>query len=84
MRIELGEEAKDIVSGFQGVCIARTEWLNGCTRVTLQPKVGKDGKLPDNGTFDEPQLKRVGKGVGPGPKDTGGPIPKPIRARDPK
>ena len=73
--ISLGQEARDRVTGFKGIAVARTEWLNGCARVTLQPKMGKDGKHPDAVTFDEPQLELIGKGVRIGPRDTGGPLP---------
>lgn len=58
-RIELGDLVKDTVTGFQGVAIGRTEWLHGCERIIVQPKVGKDGKLGENGQFDEPQLDVV-------------------------
>lgn len=56
MQINLGDKAKDNVSGFTGIVVARCEWLNGCVRLTIQPPVGKDGKLPDSGTFDEDSL----------------------------
>lgn len=55
--INLGDQAKDAVTGFEGICIARTLWLNGCVRVSLQSmKLDKDGKPQDGQTFDEPQL----------------------------
>lgn len=79
--IKLGQEAEDSVTGFKGICVAVTHWLNGCVRVTLQPKMGKDGKCPDAVTFDEPQLKLVGKGVKVGPQDTGGPLPFKVEQR---
>jgi hypothetical protein len=77
----LGDEAKDTVTGFSGVAVSRTEYLNGCTRVCLQPPIGKDGKLPTYEAFDEPQLRvlKVQK-VPRGPTNTGGPdkyMPKP-------
>ena len=56
--IALGDTVKDSVSGFVGVAVAKTEWLNGCTRWTVQPPVDKEGKLPETATFDEPQLAR--------------------------
>ena len=44
-RIELGDTAKDSITGFSGVVIATTFWLHGCERLTLQPqKLDKDGK----------------------------------------
>lgn len=78
MKVQLGQECKDVVTGFKGTVVAITEWLNGCRRVTLQPKIGKDGKIPDNHTFDEPQLEVSGPGVAKTIKrntETGGPLP---------
>lgn len=54
--IKLGDKVKDSVSGFTGIAIGKTEWLHGCNRFIVQPEVAKDGKLPDNASFDEPQL----------------------------
>jgi hypothetical protein len=70
----LGDELKDNVTGFTGVAIAKTDWLHQCTRWTLQPKVGKDGKIPETGTFDEPALVLVKARAVAGPKKekTGG------------
>lgn len=59
MAIDLGDKVKDTVTGFTGIAIARTTWLHGCDRVTVQPPLGKDGKHPDNVTFDEKQLVLV-------------------------
>lgn len=74
--IQLGDEVKDAVSGFQGIAVGRHEYLQGCARITVQPPIGEDRKLPDTATFDEPQLEIVNAGkVGGGRKDTGGPMP---------
>lgn len=35
--ITLGCKAKDKITGFTGIVIAMTSWLNGCQRVTIQP-----------------------------------------------
>lgn len=79
--VECGDRVKEMVSGFVGIAIARHEYLNGCTRLTIQPPVNKDGKLPKDETFDEPQLKVTKRAaVKIGPRDTGGPeryMPKP-------
>jgi len=82
MEIKLGSECIDLVTGFKGIAVARTVWLNGCARVTLQPKMGKDNKVPETVTFDEPQLKLLKAAAVPqGPRTTGGPIPESITAR---
>jgi len=58
--IELGTIAKDRISGFSGVAIARTEWLYGCVRYCLAPQALKDGNLIEDRWFDEPQLEIIG------------------------
>jgi len=61
--VELGDLAKDTVTGFSGTVVAITTWLHGCSRIILQPKVGKDGKVPESSAFDEPQVVVVKKKV---------------------
>lgn len=75
MNVSLGDLARDTVSGFTGVCVARTEWLNGCWRMTLQPKsLDKDGLPGKCETFDDFQLEVVEPKKQPvGSKETGGP-----------
>jgi hypothetical protein len=55
--IELGSEVESNISGFHGIVTGRTEYLNGCNRYIVQPKVKKDDmKLPDSYWFDEMEL----------------------------
>lgn len=61
-RIELGDEVKDPITGFQGIAIGRTEWLYNCDRIVVQPKAGKDGVMKGGESFDEPQLEIVKRG----------------------
>jgi hypothetical protein len=92
VHINLGDLAKDTVTGFEGICVARTEWLNGCVRVSLQPqKVGKDNKPAEIQAFDQEQLVVVKAGKVPSFESTmverprartGGPMPDPVRRRD--
>ena len=62
-KVKLGQEVRDKVTGFQGIAISITEYLQGCKRIEVQPKVDKDGKLMDMACFDEPQLEIVGSGI---------------------
>jgi len=71
--VELGTEVRDVVSGFCGITTAKHTYLNGCSRITVQPKIDKDGKLPEAQTFDEPQLELIGKKKIKGENNTGGP-----------
>ncbi len=61
--IELGQEVKDKVTGFKGIASGKCIYLSGCTHVCIQPKVEKDGKLPDAKWFDEPMVEVVSKKV---------------------
>jgi hypothetical protein len=85
VNVQLGDKARDTVSGFSGVCVARTEWLNGCWRMTLQPQaLDKDGKPREPQTFDDFQLEVTKPKLQPvGSKETGGPRDAPMRACDP-
>ena len=63
-RFELGEELKDRITGFQGIVIARSQYLTGCNRYSLQKqKLNKDGKPEDWQAFDEDMLIHVGPGI---------------------
>lgn len=62
---ELGDEVKDSISGFQGIAIAKHDYIHGCTRMSVQPPVDKDGKLPESATFDILALEVVKKKESP-------------------
>lgn len=78
--IQLGDIAKDSITGFKGTVIAVTQWFHGCKRLVIQPnELGKDGKPIEAHTFDEPQVTLV-KAMNHKPiKDPGGPRPDPVR-----
>ena len=60
--IELGDEAKCKVTGFQGIVTSIAHCLTGCDRATVQPPVNKDGKFPDAMWVDVAALKLIKKG----------------------
>jgi hypothetical protein len=78
-QIELGDVARDDITGFTGVVVAQTKWIHGCVRWSLQPQEMKDGKPIDPCSFDEPQLTLVSKKVAKTTGGTGGPRPEPRR-----
>lgn len=80
-RIGLGDLARDRVTGFTGIVIARTEWLSNCDRLTLQPRELHEGKIIDAATFDEPHVELVETTdlSLTTPVTTGGPRPEPVR-----
>ena len=60
--VDLGDKAKDIISGFTGIVNSKTCWLNGCVRVGIAPEeLDKDGKLRPSEVFDESQIVLVKK-----------------------
>jgi hypothetical protein len=55
--VNLGDKVKDRVSGLTGIAVARTQWLNGCVRIAIQPStLDKDGKVQEATYVDEPQI----------------------------
>ncbi len=79
-KIKLGDVARDTITGFEGTVVARTDWLNGCSRFSLQPKGLHDGKIIEADWFDDMQIEVVkAKGYKPD-ESTGGPRSDPTRA----
>ncbi len=81
MRINMGDEVRDAITGIVGIVTGRTEWLNGCIRWCVQPKETKDGKPVEETWFDEQRLERVvATGFSRPPAEearAGGPMPDP-------
>lgn len=84
--ITLGSKVRDVVSGFEGIVTARYEFLYGCTRYNVQPRVGDDGKGAEPQCFDEPQLELIESGVVKrgGHPENGGPPPSRPSSKDPR
>ena len=84
-QLKLGDLAKDGITGFTGIVVCRSEWLNGCVRLTLQPKALKDGRPVEQETFDIEQLQSAhGSAFKPRCVPSGGPKPTPARHPAPK
>lgn len=84
MKINLGDLCRDSVTGFEGVATVRSEYISGCARVGLQPKVDGDGKIPDAQHFDEPMLTVVTSAhIKNLPSDRGGPRDVPSQHKAP-
>lgn len=73
---ELGALAESITLGVRGIIVARSQNLYGCDRYFIQPKAGKDMKVPDGFWMDADDVVVKGKGVTVKKKPTGGPISK--------
>ena len=81
--IKLGDKVRDKVSGFVGIAVARTEFLNGCIQWSVIPKAGKDGKMPEEVGIDSGSLEKViKKKVKVKKKDTGGAMTRNLKRRN--
>lgn len=60
---ELGLEAKDKITGFSGLLIARHIWITGCDQYTISPPKKEDGTLGENYNFDEGRIEIIGPGI---------------------
>lgn len=61
--IELGDKVKDRITGLEGIVVAKTEWINGCIRLSVQPQEIKDGKPVECSAFDIEELELITAGV---------------------
>jgi hypothetical protein len=57
--IDLGDRVKDSVTGFQGIVVIISYYLQGCRRMVVQQETLHEGKPVEPQYFDEPQLVRV-------------------------
>ncbi len=72
--IVLGCKAKDTLSGYEGIIIATSQYVNGCDRVGVQAPVTKGTNiLPAQEWFDITRMVWTGKGVSVHRVVTGGP-----------
>lgn len=57
-KYNLGAHTEDVITGFKGVVVGRTQYLTGCVQYGLQKKgLTKDGKVAGWQWFDESRLK---------------------------
>jgi len=55
--VKVGSKVKDILTGFAGTVIGRTEWLTGCATIGIQPEETKDGAMAKTEWLDENRVK---------------------------
>ncbi len=76
MKIKLGDKVKDKITGFEGIVIARIEYLNGCIQYGVKARV-KEAALKEAEYIDEGQIERLGPGINK-------PEPKPTKEKEPR
>ena len=81
--IKLGDKVRCIHTGFTGIAVCKSEFINGCIQFNVLPKGDKNNKMPEDMGIDEQSLevvpsrkKRVEK------SDTGGPMRIGIKRRN--
>ena len=61
-KIELGQEVKDIITGFKGVAVVLDDHLHSCRRIGVRPRdLDEKGNIRPAKAFDEPQLEIINK-----------------------
>ncbi len=55
--VKLGDEARDIVTGFTGVVTAIVYYLGGCVQATVSPRIKDDGSKSEAYSFDIERLE---------------------------
>ncbi len=59
MEIKLGNKVRCKITGFTGIAIAKTEFINGCIQWNVLPKGDKNNKMPEDISIDEQSLEIV-------------------------
>ncbi|HEY4355973.1 MAG TPA: hypothetical protein VGN16_09515 [Acidobacteriaceae bacterium] len=63
MGFKLGDEVEDRVSGYRGIATFRSDFMNGCTNVSVQAKIKPGDEFKKGKGFPLQSLKRVGAGI---------------------
>lgn len=58
-KIQLGDKVKCKYTGFTGVAVAKTEFINGCIQWQVLPKGNKNNKMPEEIAIDEQSLEVI-------------------------
>lgn len=59
--IQLGDKVKCRHTGFVGIVVAKTEFINGCIQFGVLPKMKKKDTYPDEIAIDEDSLEVIAK-----------------------
>ena len=77
-KFNLGDRLKDDLTGFEGICVYRTQWITNCNVYGLRPaSLDKDGNPRKTNQFDEPHISVVEEKAAPVENKTGGPTDSP-------
>lgn len=68
-----GKKAKDRITGFEGIIVAKTIYDTGCVHYAIKSQELHDGKPIDAHWFDDVHVELVSDGIEVGQKPRGGP-----------
>jgi hypothetical protein len=73
----LGKKVREVVTGLEGIAVAKIDYMNGCRQYSIQPQVCKDGVPAEAKWWDAEQVELLKdkKVVSKKKKPTGGPPP---------
>jgi len=57
--IQFGDKVRCKITGFIGIAVAKTEFINGCVQWNVLPKGDKNNKMPEDIGIDEQSLEIV-------------------------
>lgn len=60
--IELGDKVKDIVTGYVGIAVAKTTFLNGCIQFSIAEQTKKKPDVTGDPSIDSSSLIIIEKG----------------------
>ena len=64
-KFELGQKARDKITGFEGIITACCVEMFGCDTYIVQPEVGENGAIGESVWLDEGRIEITGAGVKP-------------------
>lgn len=57
--IEFGKVYRDSITGFEGICTGKSQYITGCDQILIVPKVDNEGKFQSGQWFDDSRLVDV-------------------------
>ena len=60
---QLGDTARDVITGLEGIVVCHNKWLYGCDVFGLQPRGLHDGKPQKSEHFDEDRIEVIERGT---------------------
>lgn len=56
--IQLGQKGRDVITGFEGTCTGKCQYISGCNQALLTPHgLTSEGKTKEGFWFDEQRIQ---------------------------